>query len=148
MRSGFTGCEDEWLQQEIEAFGLSHLVKQNGQIPKNIAIEKQQESQLLLLLNWEDQREKGVIPQKIYDYLSALRPILSLGGSGNDVIEQLLNETRAGIYCSTSTEALTALAKFYSEFKYLGNCTLPGKSEKDKPVQSCNNDKKVCSAFQ
>jgi glycosyltransferase involved in cell wall biosynthesis len=144
----FYGSEYAWLQTEIEKYGLSLLVKQYGQIPKNTAIDKQRESQLLLFLNWEDHREKGLYAQKIYDYLSAQRPILSLGGSGNDVIEQLLDETKAGEYCTTIEEANDALAKFYREYKRSGKVPYRGDLRKINQYSHIAMTKKFAQLFE
>jgi hypothetical protein len=144
----FYGSEYAWLQTETEKYGLSLFVKQYGLIPKNTAIEKQRESQLLLFLNWEDRREKGVYAQKIYDYLSAQRPILSLGGSGNDVIKQLLDETKAGEYCTTIEEANNALANFYQEYKRLGKVPYRGDLRKINQYSHIAMTKKFVQLFE
>ena len=81
-------------------------------------IPKQQESHLLLLFNWEDEKAKGLYSQKIFDYLGAKRPILATGGFHNDdVRDQLLSETGAGYYCCTIDEIKKALLEHYDQFK-------------------------------
>ena len=126
----FYGIEHGWLAREIEEYGLSANVKQYGMVPRQISFEKQKESQLLLLLNWEvswdDQREKGWYPLKVFEYLAAQRPILSIGGSGNDVITELLNETKSGMYGSTVEDIKDILRKLYSEYKLKGKVSYNG----------------------
>ena len=126
----FYGTKIEWLASEIEEYGLSAIAKQYGVVPLEIAFEKQRESQLLLLLNWEDYRVKGWHSIKIYAYLAAQRPILATGGSGNDVIRELLEETKAGIYCKTVEDIKNNLGELYSEYKHKGKISYNGDIEK------------------
>ena len=126
----FYGPERDWLPSEIRKYGLSAIVKYYGMVSREISFEKQRESQLLLLLNWEDQLEKGVYPLKVFEYLAAQRPILATGGFGNDVIERLLDETNAGIYCKTVKDIKGILRELYSEYKLAGKITYNGDIEK------------------
>jgi len=79
-----------------------------------------------LLLDWEDTLEKGVYPRKIFEYLAAGRPILSVGGSSGDVVENLLAQTKAGVCCRTMTDIETTLKIFYNEYKNAGRVTYNG----------------------
>ncbi len=127
---GFYGPLDGLLAREIEEYGLSLVVKQYGVVPRQVAYEKQRESQLLLLLNWDDPKEKGVYTLKIFEYLASKRPILAMGGFGSDVIEALLKETKAGVYCSMVEDIKSALRVFYLEYKNSGTVTYTGDTEK------------------
>jgi hypothetical protein len=122
----FYGPENELLGREIEEYGLSAIAKQYGVVPREIALEKQRESQLLLLLNWEDKQEKGVYPGKVFEYLAAQRPILATGGFGNDVIENLLEETKTSLYCKTGEDIKKVLSELYSEYKLTGKVSYNG----------------------
>ena len=126
----FYGPENELLASGIEEYGLSAIAKHYGMVPIEISFEKQRESQLLLLLNWEDQKEKGVYPLKIFEYLAAQRPILATGGFGNDVIERLLNETKTGIYAKKVEDIKGILIELYAEYKHNGEITYNGNVKK------------------
>jgi len=99
-------------------------------VPKNVSLEKQRESQILLLLNWEDQRERGVYTTKIFEYLAAQRPILAIGGSGEDVVKKLLDETKSGVYCKNMDNVKDWLYHFYLEYKQKGEVSYKGDMEK------------------
>lgn len=122
----FYGHEEGWLTREIEEYGLSGIAKQCGTIPRESAFQKQRESQVLLLLNWEDYKERGVCPLKTFEYLAAMRPILATGGSGNDAIREILDETKAGIYCKGVEDIKYALSELYSEYKLKGEIVYNG----------------------
>ena len=126
----FYGHEVEWLANDIGEYGLSAVAKQYGPVPRETSFKKQRESQLLLLLNWEDQREKGVYPGKVFEYLAAQRPVLATGGFGNDVIERLLDETKAGVYAKEVGEIKSILRELYSEYKLKGKISYEGDIEK------------------
>ena len=116
----FYGPYQKWLEEEIKKYGLSNIVKQYGIVPREIALKKQWESQILLLLNWEDPKEKGCYTGKIFEYLTAQRPILATGGFCGDVVEALLNKTKAGVYCSKIEDIKKSLIDFYFEYKQKG----------------------------
>ena len=126
----FYGHEVKGLASDIREYGLSAIAKYYGMLPQEISFEKQRESQLLLLLNWEDRQEKGVCPLKIYEYLVTQRPILATGGFGNDVVERLLDETKAGMYCKTVEEIKSVLSELYSEYKLNGKISYNGDRKK------------------
>lgn len=122
----FYGAGVSWLPEEIEKYGLSTIVKVYERIPRETVVEKQRESQLLLLLNWEDDSVKGWHPLKGFEYLAAQRPILAVGGSGDDVTKNLLDQTKAGAYCQTVEEVKRTLSEFYSKFKTTGKISYTG----------------------
>lgn len=125
----FYGRENEFIAKGIEEYELWDVAKQYGPVPREISFEKQRESQLLLLLNWEDQREKGVLPLKTFEYLGARRPILATGGYGEDAVEGLLEKTDAGIYCRTVEDIKRIVSELYSEFKRKGKIGYKGNIE-------------------
>jgi glycosyltransferase involved in cell wall biosynthesis len=126
----FYGHERDWLPSEIRKYGLSAIVRYYGMVPREISFEKQRESQLLLLLNWEDQREKGVYPLKVFEYLGAQRPILATGGFGKDMIERLLDETKVGVYAKEVEDIKGILSGLYAEYKRNGEITYNGNVKK------------------
>jgi glycosyltransferase involved in cell wall biosynthesis len=125
----FYGPENGLLAKKIEEYGLSAIVRQCGIVPREISLEKQRESQLLLLLKWEDPQERGVIPGKVFEYLAARRPILATGGT-DDVVKELLNETSAGINAQTVEDIKSTLRKLYAEYKLKGKTISQENTEK------------------
>lgn len=122
----FYGNKYLWIDQLIKKFGLDSIVKQYNWVSQNIAMEKQRESQILLLFNWEDPHEKGWPPLKIFGYIAAQRPILAISGYRNDFIEYLLKETNSGYYASTIDDVENYLKSLYLEFKSYGGIKYEG----------------------
>jgi hypothetical protein len=125
----FYGPESLALENKINEFELSDIVRQYGVTPREICFEKQKESQLLLLFNWEDPRQRGVYSGKIFEYLAARRPILATGGA-ESVVTELLKETNAGVDAQTVKDIKNTLEKAYTEYKLKGKVSYQGNIEK------------------
>lgn len=125
----FYGHENRLLAKKTEEYGLTAIVKKYGIVSREVSFEKQKESQLLLLLKWEDPRERGVYSGKVFEYLAAMRPILATGGS-DDVVTELLNETNAGVDAQTVKDIKSVLRKLYTEYKRRGKVSYHGDVKK------------------
>lgn len=84
-----------WLRSLVTEHGLERHVTLGAMLPRREAVARQRESQLLLALDWMDESQPGVFTGKIFEYLAAGRPILSIGPAGS-VVDRLLQTTRAG----------------------------------------------------
>jgi len=109
-----------WLNREIQDLGLEDVVTQPGMVPYETALRLQRSSHALLLLNWEDPRERGWYPLKSFEYLAARRPIVAIGGTGDDVVSDLLNETKAGRSCPNVGAIQEYLRELYQEYRERG----------------------------
>jgi len=126
----FYGTSEDWLEKESKQYGLSSVTNQYGFVSRDIALQKQRESQLLLLLNWDDPQEKGNYPGKVFEYLAAGRPILATGGSCEGVVSQLLVETKAGKHTPTKESIKDAIRELFSEYKETGRVAHHGDETK------------------
>ena len=108
---------------EIRDTNLNGIVKLLGFIPREQVLQKQRESQLLLLLLWNNPQEVGVYTGKIFEYLAAGRPIIALGGPEKSVVKDLLNETQAGRYASFLEDLEAILSTYYLEYMRDGSIT-------------------------
>jgi hypothetical protein len=115
----FYGAQAGWIDKQAERYGLTGIVKQFGMVPREIALNKQRESQLLLLLKWNDPKQRGAYSAKIFEYLAARRPILAVGGF-HDVVSELLDETKAGVSGHTAEDIKALLLRLYQEYKSTG----------------------------
>jgi len=121
----FYGVMAGWLEKEIKQYGLSSIVNLYGKVPKDVALQKQRESQLLFITKWKDPQERGAYSGKIFEYLAARRPILAADGS-DDVVTNLLDETKAGIDAPTIEDIKEALQKLYQDYKLRGEIAYNG----------------------
>ncbi len=125
----FYGAQADWIDRQASRYGLTAIVKQFGIVPREIALDKQRESQLLLLLKWNDPGQRGVYTAKIFEYLAARRPIIAVGGF-HDVVNELLDETKAGVCGQTREDVKTSLVPLYREYKLSGAISYAGNEAK------------------
>lgn len=100
----------------IKDFCLQQFVRIYDSVPLKESIKKQKESTVLLLLAWNDPKEKGVYTAKIFEYLGATRPILVIGSKGS-VIDELLVRTSSGVIATEVEEIKEILSDWLSEFR-------------------------------
>lgn len=104
----------------IKDYSLQQFVNIYDFVPFHESIKKQKESTVLLLLAWNDQKEKGVYTAKIFEYLGATRPILVIGSKGS-VIDELLGRTGSGVIAIEVEEIKEILTDWLSEFRLYRN---------------------------
>jgi hypothetical protein len=115
----FYGNDEPGIEEEIQKYGLSGIVKQYGRIPMHVAHEKQRESQVLYNPKWNDPGEPGIYSGKIFEYLAARRPILAVGDY-RDVVDGLLTDTGAGVSALSVEETTALLSDMYREYLETG----------------------------
>ena len=115
MEIRFYGELEGWLIDEVKKFGLEDVVGIYGPVPREEAIMRQKESQILLLLLWNDKREEGVYTGKIFEYFGAKRPILAIGGASS-IVKDLLAGTNAGKFAQNREQVENILTQHYQEF--------------------------------
>jgi len=125
----FFGLDEDWLIEDVKKYQLEEVVKIHGLVSRQIAIAEQRKSQILLFLAWNDPGERGLYTGKIFEYLAACRPILSISNTDSGVVKELLNQTQAGVHCSNETELREYLLKAYSEYKEQGAAQYHGIEE-------------------
>ena len=121
----FYGPIDSFLEASAKKYFLEDNVKIHGLVSRKDVLKREQESQLLLLLRWENPDEFGVVPGKIFEYLAAKRPILAIGSKGGSV-EKILNETGAGVNLVELEDLKEEIKRFYNEFKLNGEVRYGG----------------------
>ena len=92
----------------------------------------QEEAQMLLLLNWSAENYYGVLTAKLYDYLSAGRPILALvNGPDDRELRQIVEGTHAGRVYDRTDSPRDWLLGCYQQWKE-GGGQVPWSSDLDK----------------
>jgi len=118
--------DSESLEEIAKKYKIENIVNIHGPIPHSEVLKKQKESQCLLLLSWNNEKEKMFLPGKIFEYLAAKRPILSIGYKEGS-LKELIEKTNTGHHVSTLEETKLSLMDFYNDFitnkslKYNGN---------------------------
>lgn len=97
-------------------------------VEREIALLCQRQAQILLLLKWQDINQRGVYSAKLWEYLGAKRPILAIGGHP-DVVDELLDETGAGVCCKSEEEVTKVLGVWYEAWKETGSVPYHGNDQ-------------------
>jgi len=125
----FYGGTPYWLEKEIKRYKLEEVVSLYPTVPRDVALQKQRESQILLLLNWDDPNGVGIYTGKVFEYLAARRPILAIGGP-RGVVSELLEETGAGVHVSDQEGLKRTLMEYYEQFRMHGRVLYNGREAK------------------
>jgi glycosyltransferase involved in cell wall biosynthesis len=119
----FFGPKSDDVGRLIDRLGLSDVVAQMGVVTREEARMHQAESHLLLLLNWEDEKEYGVAPLKLFEYLATGSPLLVTGGKPGDMSSRVVVDTGSGAVAYTREETEMALLDYYQRFVQDGTLT-------------------------
>ncbi len=124
----FLGSDSGYLNPLIERYGLRALVRCEPQVPQSEAVRRQLKASALVTINWSDPAFQGIYGLKIFEYLNARRPILSIGPA-QGVVTELLRATRTGDTLQTPSEIASQLERWLDELQTRGELTYEGVSE-------------------
>ena len=91
----FVGRVDDKILNELENSALKNSILNLGYLPHEKSVLEMKNSSLLLITNFPQESSKGIIPGKIFEYLSTGNQILSFGPKDADVA-MILEKTNAG----------------------------------------------------
>jgi len=106
---------------------LQDNVEMYSRVCRDKMVRLMRESVVLLCL--KSPEAGGSIPAKLFEYLGARRPILNVPGDG-DLVDGVLDETRAGTSGSDPAEIADVLVTWYREWKATGTVAYRGIPEK------------------
>lgn len=114
----FAGVISDRIKRMISEVGLDNYTEYLGYVSHQKALELQRTSQVLLLIEINAEKTKGIIAGKIFEYMVAERPIIGLGPEGAD-IAKIIQETNTGTYfLYTEKEKLKRqILGYYEAFK-------------------------------
>lgn len=92
IRVSFYGHGLDFVKDLAQQQGVNHVVEIHKPVPYNESLHLQMQADVLLLLQWTDLREKGIYTGKLFEYIGARRPILSIGPTTNEPAELIVNK--------------------------------------------------------
>ncbi len=122
IRVDFYGADPVVLRRMASAHGVLDRITANDRVSYSDSIDLQMNADVLLLLQWNDPREVGNVPGKVFEYVAARRPVLGLGPV-DGVPARILSERSAGVVVNDPEEIAGQLARWQSEKREKG--TLP-----------------------
>lgn len=117
----FVGKIDEKILQDLERKNLKSHIKNMGYLSHDESYREMQSSDLLLITNFPQENSRGIIPGKLFEYLSTGNHIISFGPKNADV-EKILEKTNSGKHFQFNDSAKIEefILKTYNQWK-LGN---------------------------
>jgi len=114
----FAGAVSDEVKQSLENFQLLENCNFLGYVSHFEALQLQNKSQVLLLVEINSAETCAIIPGKLFEYLAASRPIIALGPKESD-IEAIICETKAGKFFShwDDEELKLEILQLYEQFK-------------------------------
>jgi glycosyltransferase involved in cell wall biosynthesis len=118
LKLNFIGDISEDVKQEIINNSLLENTNFIGYVSHKEAIEYQKKAQVLLLLIPNVAKSEGILTGKLFEYLTAKRPILAMGPETGDLSE-ILKNTSSGVVVGFDNEAkLTSeIRNLYQQYK-------------------------------
>jgi hypothetical protein len=92
----FIGVVSDDILQSLTDYGLGNVYEVLGYVSHEKALYYQKASQILLLVEIDSLETKGIIPGKLFEYMSAKRPILGIGPQ-NWEVGDIVSETKSGV---------------------------------------------------
>lgn len=114
----FAGVISDRIKRMIGEFGLNAHTTYFGYVSHQKALELQRTSQVLLLIEINAEKTKGIIAGKLFEYMAAERPIIGIGPKDAD-ISKIIQETNTGRYFLYSEKAKlkAQILTYYEAFK-------------------------------
>ena len=112
------GSVSEEVMKAIVEFIPSDLVKDHGYVSHRQVLIAQRKASVLLLIEMDRPETVGIIPGKLFEYLSAERPIIAVGPRGSEIAD-ILTHTNAGNYFGYSDRdgIKKTLRRYFDDYK-------------------------------
>lgn len=101
----YAGPDFEELLTQLRPYSLESIAVNFGYVSREQSLGMQEESDIVLLLNWNDDNYTGVIPGKLYEYMSARKPIVALimGNMAGSESARMIDECQIGCACEQAS---------------------------------------------
>lgn len=106
VRLHFYGGNTKIIDLEIGFLKYPEILEHHGHVPRSEALSLQKSADLLLLLESGDHDSKGFLTGKIFEYIGAGRPIISIGSERDSAIGRVLQETQSGTCYGDDADAI------------------------------------------
>ena len=115
----FCGNHLEYLAEQVNRHDLAAIVQMRRAVPYREALRLQRQSDVLLLMQWNDPTDEGNVPGKVFEYLAARRPILGLGPLAG-IPARLVRERGAGLFANDPEEIARQLRQWIEHKRRFG----------------------------
>lgn len=113
-------------------YGVTDQIVLHGLVQRDLVVELQQRSDILLLLRWDSPEENGVLAGKLFEYIGSGRPILSLGSTTGEAAE-IIRQNGLGLVTNDKDQIIRQLEEWLAQKR---NGKVPPPPEQDLAVFS------------
>ena len=89
VRVIFYHDEHGWVLSRAQEFGVGDCVEMRAPVPRKQILELERAVDVLLMCRWDDPGGDGIIPGKLFEYIGARRPVLSVGSCTGEAADIL-----------------------------------------------------------
>ena len=111
----YAGSDFSELLEQLKEYGLEGYARDWGFVSREKSISMQKNASALLLLTWNESSYKGVVPGKLFEYMSTSVPIIALitGDVAGSEVAEMIRTTGAGYAAEEAApEDKAGLAEF------------------------------------
>ncbi len=119
----FYGTQPAHVWPLADRYGVRTCVRVHPPVLQPEAVRRQLEADVLLLMQWQDPREQGNVPGKLFEYLGARRPILLIGLEGG-VPHSFIHSRGAGALARDPDHAAELLRGWLAQKRETGHVPL------------------------
>lgn len=119
----YAGMDKFWWEKHLRAHGLEMIGENKAFLTLSDSIQLQHNSHINILLSWSGPFTTGVLTGKLYEYLTAGKPILCIvNGKKDPEIESLFEQLKAGgvFYNSEENQIKGWILNFYKIWEETG----------------------------
>jgi glycosyltransferase involved in cell wall biosynthesis len=102
----FWGTDPKDIEPMIARYNIGDAARILPRVSHAESLRQQRQADVLLMIQWNDPKEAGNLPGKLFEYLGARRPILGIGYE-KGVAAQIIRSRGAGFF-SSDVEAIAS----------------------------------------
>ncbi len=117
----FYGQKLSYISYLTNKYKLEDCVFVHDPVTRAESLKIQRAADILLLLTWNDEREKGILTGKLFEYIGSGKAILSIGAIEDDA-SKIVTSNQFGIASNTPEDLLNFLLNFDAkQYRNLSN---------------------------
>ncbi len=116
----FYGDDEEKILPLARPHGVDHLIEVHPHVPYDQALAAQSNADILFFMQWNNPKEQGNVPGKLFEYLASRRPILA-NGLNDGVPASFIRARQAGFFSNDPAAIADQLSRWIAEKREKGH---------------------------
>lgn len=142
------GSTDQYLVSRVEHYQLMNNVMVSPHIPHHDAIREMATASVLLFIIANTENNKMIFGGKLFEYIAARRPMLSIGPVDGEAARLLAAYTSFSMFDYDDAGRIKAeIMRVYDEWKQKGNNGLQVASQKTMQLSRRNLTRELCGVL-